>query len=140
MVVHGAERVVHEVDVRAGVHRARDGDALLLPTGQRHPALADVREVFVREHVEVLLELARRDGLLVLFLVVGLTEEDVLADGAVEDPRLLRDVRDGPGDFHLALHARDEVVQPGQERGLPGPDAADDHRQRPGFKATSGWS
>jgi hypothetical protein len=45
MHVDGRQRVVQDVDVRVGVRRARDGDALLLAAAQIDALLADLRAV-----------------------------------------------------------------------------------------------
>ena len=134
VVVHRAQRVVHQVNISRGVHGARDGDALLLPAGEGHASFADDGAVAAREDLEVRLELRRLDAARVLRGVVGLAEQNVLADGAVQDPGLLRDVRHAAGDGEVAGDVGHEAVQRAQKRGLAAPDAADHHGQRAGLE------
>ena len=47
--VHAAGRVVEDQDARVHQQGAGDGDALLLPAGERGAALADRRVVALRE-------------------------------------------------------------------------------------------
>lgn len=82
------------------------------------------------EQLEVPLETGVVDGLLVFLLVVGLTEQDVVADCIVDDPRLLGDETDGSIDCHfglghvlLVLHFSEEGVHEG---GLARSDVSDD--------------
>jgi len=49
MHVDGGQRVVQNVDIRVGVRRARDGDALLLAAAQVHTLLANLRAVASRQ-------------------------------------------------------------------------------------------
>mmetsp|Transcript_6763 Transcript_6763/g.17311 ORF Transcript_6763/g.17311 Transcript_6763/m.17311 type:complete len:642 (-) Transcript_6763:269-2194(-) len=131
VVVHGAQRVVQQVHVGVGVHGARDGHALLLPAAQRHPALADHRGVLGRQDVQVRPQLAHAQARLVLHLVVGLTEQDVVAHRAVEDPGLLRHVRHAARHLQGAGGLGHEGIDGGQQGGLAAPHAPDDHAQGP---------
>jgi len=51
MHVDGGQRVVQDVDVRVGVRRARNGDALLLAAAQVHTLLANLRVVASRQRL-----------------------------------------------------------------------------------------
>ena len=111
--VERRERVVKEVDVRAAVGRARDGDALLLAAAEVDAALADLGLIACGQDADVARELAGVDDLRVGRVALGLglarahavrlaREDDVLAHARVEHPRGLRNVGDATAHVHAA--------------------------------------
>lgn len=76
--VEGAQRVVEEDDVAPVVDPARDVDALLLPAAEGDPALSDLALVAAREDLQVVLEGADVEDLLVQLFVVLLPKDDVV--------------------------------------------------------------
>ena len=88
------EDVVEEETSARAVARAREGDARLLPAGEVEAALADLRQIALRQNLQVGVEAARGDHLCVIVAVKGLAKEDVAPKRRVLDPRILRAVRD----------------------------------------------
>jgi hypothetical protein len=76
---------------------------LFLTAGEVDSFLADFCLVAAREDLEVGLELAYFEDVVVLGLVVLRFKEDVLADGGAAEPGCLRDVCDGASAAHRAL-------------------------------------
>ena len=78
-------------------HRPGDGDPLGLAAGQPSPAFADPGVVAIRQRGDELVRV-RRHGRRADLLVgrVGASVGDVVADGAVDQQRLLEDDRDVP--------------------------------------------
>ena len=123
LLVLGVERrggLVEEQDLRVLGDRARDGEALLLPSGDLGALRADLplealadalmlRVVLVVPGFVALDEPERvrllRGALNVALLQVQRVVDDVFADRAVEDDRLLRD------DAEVAAQRVDVVVQ-----------------------------
>ena len=95
--------VVQEIHVRVGVHRASDGDAVLLAATEVHPLLPDLRVVPPGEHEEVGPELGDSQGIVVPLGVERRVEEDVLPEARVLDPGGLGGVRHPAPDTHLPL-------------------------------------
>jgi len=69
------------------VDSARQVNTRTLASAERDSALADEGQVSVGKYFEISLEAARVDARGVAFVLVALTEEDVLPHGAVEQPR-----------------------------------------------------
>lgn len=86
MRIDGAEDVVEEVDIGVLVDCSGELDALLLAAAEVDAALADLGLVAELHHLEVLLEAADADDLLVPLPVHRRSEQDVVLDGAVLDP------------------------------------------------------
>ena len=91
----GVERAggfVENEDARLGKKGAGDGEALALAAGELDAALADDGVVGFREALGELIDAGGAAGKeKLLFGGVGAGEEDVLADGAVEEERVLQD-------------------------------------------------
>mmetsp|Transcript_12330 Transcript_12330/g.36629 ORF Transcript_12330/g.36629 Transcript_12330/m.36629 type:complete len:243 (+) Transcript_12330:2135-2863(+) len=141
MRIDGAQWVVQQQDVGIGVNRARQGDALLLPAGEVHALLADLRGVALRQSLEVGPQLASADDLGVPLLVQRAVESDVVLDRRVADPRDLRGIGDAPGDGDAAgARGRAKVAdQRLQQAGLAHADAAEDHGEvGPGLRGRRG--
>ena len=110
MRIDCAEHIVEEVDIAVLVDGTGELDALLLPAAEVDATLADLRLVAKLHHLQVLLQAAHPDDLLVPLPVHGLPEEDVLLDGAVLNPCRLRDVRRAATHLHLqSFAATDEA-------------------------------
>ena len=98
----GVERaggLVEDEDARVGEDGAGDGEALALAAGELDAALADDGVVAFGEALGELVDAGDAAGLQELLLGgVGAREEDVLADGAVEEEGLLQDDAELAGD------------------------------------------
>ena len=70
--VHGAERVVQQIERRAAIHSAGQADALPLPARQVDAALANLRLIAGRQHRQVCAQRAHVQHVVVVRLVVGL--------------------------------------------------------------------
>ena len=101
--VHRGERVVEEDCACARVARTREGDARLLPAAQVDPLLPDLRQVAARKDLQVGEERARGEDPLVKGIVHRRAEEDVAADGVVENEGGLRKVSSLAFQAHLTL-------------------------------------
>ena len=90
--VEGAGGFVEDEDAGVGEDGAGDGDALALAAGELDAALAYDGVVLLGETLGELVDAGDAAGVHeLLFGGVGATEEDVFADGAVEEERLLQD-------------------------------------------------
>ena len=93
--VERARGLVEDEDARILQDGARDGDALLLPAGELHAALADERRVALGEARDEVVGVGGAGGGLDLGVGRGaLSVADVLGDRAREEHRLLRDDAD----------------------------------------------
>ncbi len=90
--VEGAGGFVEDEDAGVGEDGAGDGDALALAAGELDAALADDGVVLLREALGELVDAGDAAGFHdLLFGGLRAAEEDVLADGAVEEEGLLED-------------------------------------------------
>jgi hypothetical protein len=90
--VEGAGGLVEDEDTGVGQDGAGDGEALALAAGEFDAALADDGVVLLGEAVGELVYAGDPAGVHeLLFGGLGAAEEDVLADGAVEEEGLLQD-------------------------------------------------
>ncbi len=90
--VEGAGGLVEDEDPGIGEDGAGDGDALALTAGELDAALAYDGVVLLGETLGELVDAGDTAGVdQLLFGGVGAAEEDVLADGAVEEEGLLKD-------------------------------------------------
>ncbi len=128
----GVERtggLVEDEDARVGEDGAGDGEALALAAGELDAALADDGVVPLGEALGELVDAGDAAGFHeLLFGRVGAGEEDVLADGAVEEEGLLQDDAEllavaGEADGG-EVDAVDEDLAAG--RGVEGADERDD--------------
>jgi hypothetical protein len=103
MRIDRAEYIVEEVDVEVLVDGAGELDALLLPATKVDAALPDLRLVPEFHHLQVLLQAAHPDHLLVPLPVHGLPEQDVFLNGAVLDPCRLRHVCRAAANLYLQM-------------------------------------
>mmetsp|Transcript_6694 Transcript_6694/g.12309 ORF Transcript_6694/g.12309 Transcript_6694/m.12309 type:complete len:315 (+) Transcript_6694:1143-2087(+) len=92
--IESRQRVVEQVHVALGIDGPGDTHSLFLASGEVDAPLADLCLV-PGDHVPQVLPQSRDpNGLVVELLVEVESEQDVLANRRVEDPRLLRDVGD----------------------------------------------
>ena len=101
MDVDRAQQVVEQQNVAVGVERTGEGDTGLLAARQRGSLLTDHCLVAVGEELEVALETGVLYGLFVACGVEALSEDNVILDGVVDDPRLLSDETHRSVDSHL---------------------------------------
>ena len=93
--VQGAGRLVQNQDRGVAEQRAGDGESLALATGEPAAALADDGVVAGRQRHDEVVEAGRlRGGHDLVVGRVELPHPDVVADGAIEEGRLLRDQRE----------------------------------------------
>lgn len=100
---------------------AREIDALL----------SNLRELAIRQHLEICRQARVLDDLVVARLVEWLAKQDVLAEGRVANPRLLGAVGDRAAKDDLALGATHLAEERLQQRRLARADRADDRSERP---------
>ena len=81
---------------------------------------------------QVVLQSAGRDDGAVALLAERLTEQDVLPDGATEDPGLLRRIRKLPGQRDFPVRTGELPEDCLDHGALPGPHRADDGEELPG--------
>ena len=128
--VHGGDRVVHHHDVRVRVAAARQRDTRLLTARHVDAAVADLAHVAALQHLQIVLQTAHLQDLLVLLLVVRLAEQDVAAHRVVHQPRLLRRQRHRPVHHHHARVLRHLAHQRRHERRLAAAHATHHRHQR----------
>lgn len=140
--VQAGEEVVEQVDLLALVDRPGQCDAHPLAAGQRQ-ALVAHEGLVAAEAVEVLLQRARLHHRVVEGLVEGLAPQDVAADGAALQPRVLRHVAEARGHVlqgdraaHVAHVAA--VHDRGQDGALPAADVPRHADQVAAFLWTDG--
>eukprot|EP00968_Pinguiococcus_pyrenoidosus_P002886 scaffold167_cov244-Pinguiococcus_pyrenoidosus.AAC.3 len=125
LAVDGAEAVVQEVHVRIIVNGSGQGHALLLSTAEVDALLPDLGRVAGRQLLQVWKQRAGGQDSGVPHVVVLAAEENVIAHGAVLDPRGLGDVGDATlrGDASVGgIQVADEAVE---QAGLSRPRASD---------------
>mmetsp|Transcript_37001 Transcript_37001/g.96899 ORF Transcript_37001/g.96899 Transcript_37001/m.96899 type:complete len:765 (-) Transcript_37001:169-2463(-) len=137
--IQRTHHIIEEDHVRVVVDRAAQGHALLLAPGEVDPSVADLSLVPLREHVQVGLEGAGFQDLVVAPGIQRLPilrlrpHQDIPPQRRVTNKSILRAVPHGPPYRH-ATHVRREGQLPQQglqEPGLPGPGAADDDDELP---------
>src|SRR5579884_1477318 len=98
MGIERAGGLVENEDPRVLEDHARDGETLLLPSGETVAALAHHSVQALREIDDAVIDVGRSGCLCQLCVAgVGTREEEVLADGGVEEERLLGDGGDDVG-------------------------------------------
>ncbi len=115
--IDGGEDIVHDKNAGARVDGSGQRHTPLLATAQVDSVGSNLGVLAVREHVQVFLQRADLDCLVVTLLDVGQSEGDVVSNASILDPRNLGDVGDGFGDNPVALVGL-AVVAVG-ERGRP---------------------
>mmetsp|Transcript_10452 Transcript_10452/g.29850 ORF Transcript_10452/g.29850 Transcript_10452/m.29850 type:complete len:343 (-) Transcript_10452:1319-2347(-) len=137
--VNGGQRIVQNQDVSIAVQRSRQTNPRSLSTGALHATITDHRLITVNELLKVGNEAAGLDHHVVPVAFVVQTHGDVLLDGAVHDPWILRCVR------QRVVIATDRALRwwklsdDGLEyRTFAAPDGTDDARQCPLFKVNRG--
>ena len=98
-----AEYIVEEVDIAVLVNGTGELDALLLPAAKVDATLPDLRLVAEFHHLEVLLQAAHPDDLLIPLPVHGLPKQDVFLNGAVLDPCRLCHICRAAANLYLQL-------------------------------------
>mmetsp|Transcript_10044 Transcript_10044/g.29733 ORF Transcript_10044/g.29733 Transcript_10044/m.29733 type:complete len:505 (+) Transcript_10044:1674-3188(+) len=128
--VHGGERVVEQHEVRAGVARAREAHARLLPAAEVHALLADLRVHAVGQLRRVHVQRAGGEHALEALRIVGGVEEHVGPQRAREDPGLLWAVAERSGHGHATRLGAAELAEHRREqRGLTATHGAVHHGQ-----------
>ena len=126
---HGRERIVQKVDIDVLIHRPRQRHPLLLAAAEIDPTLADLGRVPRRQDVQVVLQRAGINHLVVPVLVVRSAEGDIVAQRAVHDEGGLGGVGDGAVDPDLPLELDQLAEHRVQQRGLARADLPDDHAE-----------
>lgn len=98
-----AEYIVKEVDIAVLVDGTGELDALLLPATKVDAPLPDLCLVTEFHHLQVFLQAAHPDHLLVPLPVHGLPEQDVFLNGAILDPCRLRHIRRAAANLYLQV-------------------------------------
>jgi hypothetical protein len=101
MRINCTEDIIEEIDIAVLVDGTSELDTLLLPTAEVDPTLTDLRLVAELHHLEVLLQTAHPDHLLVPRPVHGLPKQDVLFNGAILNPCRLCDICCATTHLHL---------------------------------------
>src|SRR5665213_1318359 len=149
--IEGAGGLVEDEDAGVGENGARDGNALPLSSGELDAALADNGVVLVGEPLGELVDARDAAGLHEQgFAGMWTAEEDVLADGAVEEKRFLEDDAELSAkaaeadcaevhsiDTNLSTDGSMEAAQEGDDGRLAGARRADQRGDGavPGLKA-----
>mmetsp|Transcript_13475 Transcript_13475/g.33014 ORF Transcript_13475/g.33014 Transcript_13475/m.33014 type:complete len:265 (-) Transcript_13475:1342-2136(-) len=138
VLVHGRQGVVQQHQLRVVVGGARQAHALALATGQVDAALTSHGLVTVRQDLQIQLQRAGMDDLLVLDLIKGQAKQDVLPQAQVLHPGGLGHVGHGPAHSHATL-LQNHVLQDGLEHGrLAAANAAHDGHHLSGLDAELG--
>ena len=103
MLIHSAQRIVKQHHIGQLVHAAGERDALPLSTAQIDTTLANLSAVAVAHQRQVALQRAHLDHLVVPLLVELGAKHNIVSQGHVQQPGLLRHV--GYGAVHFALTA-----------------------------------
>ena len=90
--VNSAQHVVEKYVACLTVHGTGEGDALLLATRESDTLLADNRLITTIQNLKIAFQRASHNDLLVTLRVPITCEDNVLLDGAVDKPSLLRAV------------------------------------------------
>lgn len=78
-----------------GVIRSCERDPLPLPSGQVDSSFTDLGLITSWQHVQVVLQIANYDRVIVALGVELFAEQNILLEGSIHNPRLLTDVRAG---------------------------------------------
>mmetsp|Transcript_17285 Transcript_17285/g.48681 ORF Transcript_17285/g.48681 Transcript_17285/m.48681 type:complete len:214 (-) Transcript_17285:1226-1867(-) len=124
--VQCGQRIVQNHNLRVGIGGSRDAHSLLLTSRKVDPLLSDFHHVATVEQLEIVRELGGTQDSLVPFLVVRLTEQDVVAQGGIQDPWSLGGVCDAAGKLD-GTGLQDGLIQDGRDqRALSAGNATDD--------------
>ena len=127
--VQGSQDIVQDQNLSPGINGPSERHPRLLSSTQRQTLLSNLGLVSRLKHCQVFAESALMDDLAVPGLIELGTEEDVIADGLVLDPRFLSGVRHTvlPGKVKPRVRSRRDVMQ------LP-----EQGHQKGGLSATGG--
>ena len=106
---------MHSSTIGIPIHSSCQADSHALSTRQRDLSLADLRCIACRKDGKVRLEAADAQDASVALGVEGAAQGDVLAEGRVEEPRLLRKEGDGAAERGGAGEADHLTEERGEE-------------------------